>query len=89
VCGSPSGYKNPLLLLPVALDKITADYHLDFSDLLSDRAHFMETGTSSHEDQSWWPELIINELFYCPYNDQYLCCHKSLLLAPERKNVYI
>jgi len=36
VCGSPSGYKNPLLLLPVALDKITADYHLDFSDLLTE-----------------------------------------------------
>lgn len=48
--GSHSAYNNPSLLLPIALYKISADYHLD---LLSGTAHFMESGASNHQRQYW------------------------------------
>lgn len=46
--GLPSTYANLSLLLLIALCKIPADYHLD---LLSDKAHFMESGATSQEGQ--------------------------------------
>ena len=78
--GLPSTCTNLSLLLLIALFKITSGYYLD---LLSGKAHFMESGASSQEGQQWWPESMINDLFYCPHSDQSMCCCKSLVLTSE------